>query len=172
MRVTPIIKLIVTAYFSPQLHGTGSYIENYFVSALVPVNSIATKWSAKVPALAGESAVSPSFHRRTRRTRPEKRCHRTSNSRYIQATSIRTYLPSAIRSILTALCKAKLPDRGPGAGRRRRRLVESVTGLAVACHCPQGRPVLSDSLPVETRLRGCPAIRLCELAALDRWRGP
>ena len=24
MRVTPIIKLIVTAYFSPQLHGTGS----------------------------------------------------------------------------------------------------------------------------------------------------
>ena len=25
MRVTPIIKLIVTAYFSPQLHGTGSY---------------------------------------------------------------------------------------------------------------------------------------------------
>ena len=26
MRVTPIIKLIVTAYISPQLHGTGSYI--------------------------------------------------------------------------------------------------------------------------------------------------
>ena len=25
MRVTPIIKLIVTAYFSPQLHATGSY---------------------------------------------------------------------------------------------------------------------------------------------------
>ena len=25
MRVTPIIKLIVTAYFSPQLHGTGSF---------------------------------------------------------------------------------------------------------------------------------------------------
>ena len=26
MRVTPIIKLIVTAYFSPQLHGTGSMV--------------------------------------------------------------------------------------------------------------------------------------------------
>ena len=26
MRVTPIIKLIVTAYFSPQLHGTGSIL--------------------------------------------------------------------------------------------------------------------------------------------------
>ena len=30
MRVTPIIKLIVTAYFSPQLHGTGSVILEYF----------------------------------------------------------------------------------------------------------------------------------------------
>ena len=27
MRVTPIIKLIVTAYFSPQLHGTGSLVK-------------------------------------------------------------------------------------------------------------------------------------------------
>ena len=29
MRGTPIIKLIVTAYISPQLHGTGSLIHNY-----------------------------------------------------------------------------------------------------------------------------------------------
>ena len=32
MRVTPIIKLIVTAYFSPQLHGTGSYL-----ATIIPV---------------------------------------------------------------------------------------------------------------------------------------
>ena len=30
MRVTPIIKLIVTAYFSPQLHGTGSTVRNIY----------------------------------------------------------------------------------------------------------------------------------------------
>ena len=29
MRVTPIIKFIVTAYFSPQLHGTGSTVDNF-----------------------------------------------------------------------------------------------------------------------------------------------
>jgi adenine-specific DNA-methyltransferase len=37
MRITPIIKLIVTAYISPQLHGTGSY-EFTFANG--------TKWSA------------------------------------------------------------------------------------------------------------------------------
>ena len=40
MRVTPIIKLIVTAYFSPQLHGTGSQVKqiNRGPSLTVPLD--------------------------------------------------------------------------------------------------------------------------------------
>ena len=40
MRVTPLIKLIVTAYLSPQLHGTGSY-DLFYVWTGVGVEKVA-----------------------------------------------------------------------------------------------------------------------------------
>ena len=57
MRVTPIMKLIVTAYFSPQLHGTGSTLPVYGLA--LPVEYRGSSGRATGPQPAGPRGFLP-----------------------------------------------------------------------------------------------------------------